>query len=567
MPSPRPLPVPRPRCRRAGRSARDAGPSRTPVARALTGLLVALALACQGDDQASAGASAEAGSEATSITGGSTSTTTAGETEGTSAGETDTDDGPPPTYCPAIDVSLVLDPEAPIYNAAGLYALAGLFDRLTLETGATVRVLVNAGTEFMFESGCLDPALPMIVWGAGGEVDPDAESALQCVLSAMTHYSSDIDGGDWMFSGLMFPILDLPPWHDPAATGLAILVGEDDDQLGGMYSRPGMTSEAYLRLIGGEDRRRVATFTYGDGDELELFALSFNERSRYVDRHDQLFHDALDAWADQALGACDDFDFVPDLPPAEGCKKIDVLFVIDGSLSMAEEQKALAGADGQPPVFADFTDALLAELTDVEDFHVGVVSTEPLVTRLHTHSLYPETPESPETACGLPEGQRWLVGPSPALAEQFECIGATRSGVDEFSALNGALALHDPENAGFLRDDSLLFVVLLTDEDTQDYVEATMTEIRELYLDAVGGDPLRLIVLAIIGDQGVFEMPRTKCNGPYGAAVPGRRITSIVNSFRDRGHTQDLCAGSMAETFEAILGDVVSACEAINPVP
>ena len=43
--------------------------------------------------------------------------------------------------------------------------------------------------------------------------------------------------------------------------------------------------------------------------------------------------------------------------PSSGCKRVDILFVIDGSESMAEEQAALSGDGGMTPVFAEFTDA------------------------------------------------------------------------------------------------------------------------------------------------------------------------------------------------------------------
>lgn len=540
-------------------------------AAALAAALALIACADDGSGSASASAGETTGIATVTVSGPSTTgaSASASESDGSaSGGESEgTSGGPKEVLCPAIDVSLVMDPLAPIYNYPSRDALAALFDRLVTETGARVRVQPNAGTEFMLDPpGC--PGGPILTWGEGFEVDPAAFEALDCRMEAALAYTSDIDEGDWIFSGLMFPILELADWPADDATGLALLLSASDDQLGGMYSRPGMTSEAYLRLVGQGDRRRVATMTYGkEADELPLFALSLGPRSRHYDLRYNALPKALDKFADQAIGACDDRDYVPDLPQPEGCKRIDVLFVIDGSLSMKDEQAALSGLGGEPPVFAEFTDALLAELTDVEDFHVGVVTSEPGVSLLHTHSGFPVEPESPETDCGLPEGQRWIVGPSPLLEEQFACIGATRSGVDEHTALNGALALLDPANEGFLRDDSLLFVVMITDEDTQDYVKAWMVEIHDLYMEAVGGDASRLLMLAIIGDQGVFEMPKTLCTGPYGTAAPGRRITSIVRSFGERGLTQDICAGSMAATFAGVLDDVVSACEAVTPIP
>jgi hypothetical protein len=110
------------------------------------------------------------------------------------------------------------------------------------------------------------------------------------------------------------------------------------------------------------------------------------------------FAAALKEWQAQAIGACDDFDQEAALAEPAGCERIDVLFVIDGSGSMTEEQAALAGGGGEPAVFAEFTDALAAELTSVEDFHVGVVSTELGSTRLHTHRYEPKEAPTPENA-------------------------------------------------------------------------------------------------------------------------------------------------------------------------
>jgi hypothetical protein len=160
-----------------------------------------------------------------------------------------------------------------------------------------------------------------------------------------------------------------------------------------------------------------------------------------------------------------------------------------------------------------------------------------------------------------------VIGPSPTLADEFACIAATDSDDDmEVTVYNLAEALHDPQNAGFLRDDSLLFAVILTDEDTDDGHLARMVDIRQRLLDAVGGDPSRLLVLAIAGGMGTFEAPETTCMGVYGFAAPGRRVASIVRSFRERGLVQNICEGDLAATFIDVLDDVVSACAAYEPV-
>lgn len=551
------------------------------------GLAAALALlltaACNGGDpQTSAGPGTS--SSTTTVTDGidptvptSTGTTATTGADAT-ASDSDSEDattGAAPTFCSQLDISLVAHPGLDIYGPEPRAALAAFLADMVESTGARVRLLANPGSEVLLKTDCLLPlgnaaGDPILVYGEGGVVDPAAPAALECLLTALDTYKGEFDVGDFMFSGLMFPVLELETWPAPGATGLAVMLAKDDDEQDNMYAQPGLTAEAYLRLVGEQDRRRVAALTFGDhAGKLEIFGLALSENSRHYERTNTSLTAALADWAPLARKTCEDFDFeAPFEPlPPPGCKRIDVLFAIDGSASMDGEQAALRGTNGMAPVFAEFTDALLAELTDVEDFHVGVVSSQEEVTLLGTHTNFPEVPESPETSCGVPEGQRWLVGPSPTLTEDFACIAATRSGTDEVTAYNTAEALHNPANAGFLRDDSLVFVVMLTDEDTYDFNIARMVEIRARLLDAVGGDLERLVVLGVAGGQGVFEAPQTICEGPYGKAVPARRIASIVSSFRERGRMQNICEGDLAASFKAVLGDVVSACLAYDPVP
>ena len=366
--------------------------------------------------------------------------------------------------------------------------------------------------------------------------------------------------------GSCFPVLDDPNWPSPDSVGLAMLIAEHDDDLGGMYSRSGMASEAYLRLVADNDRRRASALTIGvDADEIELFSLTLGDNAMFADHTVTPVADALAAWTPQAIRACEDHDAVAPPDDGAGCKHLDVLFVIDGSFSMLAEQQALRGEDG-PPVFKEFTDALGEKLVDLEDFRVGVVSSQPGDTALHTHTDQPEVPPTAETDCGLSPAQPWIVGPSATFEQDFACIASTKANTEEYTALNAAEALHDPANAGFLREDAVLVVVMLTDEDTQEFLDGhTRVEVRERVLEAVGGELERVFVLAIAGDQGIYEMPKTTCGGDYGTATPGRRLSSIVFSFRDQGAVQDICGGSLADVFSAVLDDVVKTCEGFVP--
>ncbi|RMG93415.1 MAG: hypothetical protein D6705_18765 [Deltaproteobacteria bacterium] len=475
---------------------------------------------------------------------------------------------PPVPACDAVDVSLVVDPKGPYFDADSRIALGDFLDTLTERTGATVRVLAGPARPELPLATCPlplgdDADGPVFVWGRDFVPNPAARDVLDCVLDQMLELPDAADGEAAMFSGLLFPILERPDWPSEDAVALSILLAAGDDEEANMYARSGLAGEAYVRLAGGGDRRRVAVLAVGkDADELPMFAHTASERSEYAEGAD--LAEILEDFTDAAEATCRDHDLPPPPPPPSGCTGIDVLFVIDGSYSMLDEQNALRGVDG-PPVFAEFTDVLLAELDEVESIHVGVVSSQPGDVSFHTHMDQPEVPPSPATDCGLDPAVPYLVAPSPTFAEDFACIAATKANTEEYTAKNAADALATAPT-GFLRDDSVVFVVMLTDEDTQEWLEGvTRLEVRDTLLEAVGGRLDRLYVLSVHGDPGTFEAPKTVCGGPYGTAVPARRLTDIVWSLREQGSTSDVCAGDLAGTFDDVLAEVVRTCESFVP--
>lgn len=469
-----------------------------------------------------------------------------------------------PPLCGGLDVSLVLDPKAPIFDEASRAALLEFFDGLVADTRARVRVHATPGTEALVVTDCSES--PIVVWGEGGVVDPDAHAVLQCMLDRAADFKG-VDGYN-LLGGLMHPVLHLEDWPPPDRddiTGLAMLLSAAEDQPVGatnIYNRPGMAAEAYTRIVGGGDRRRVEGFTFGQSaDRLETFSVTLGALSHHFDHGAQAggLPAALAEWAPRAVAACEAQDEPLPVSRAPGCARLDILFVIDGSGSMTEEQAALKDEEGGVSVFGAFAQALVENLADVEDFHVGVVSNRMGATALHTHRDQPDGDMSVD--CGLPPGQPWLVGPSDTLVEDFACLASTYTDTAlEYTAANAALALVDEQNAGFVRDDSLVFVVILTDEDTWEE-QPTRMQTRATFLEAVGGDPDRLLVLGIGGDQGVYEDPAGVCDGVYGEAAPAARITSIVYSLRERGIMKDICEGSLAETFNSILQTITVVCE------
>ena len=342
------------------------------------------------------------------LTGGivpATSTTgTSGEPTPTT-GASDTSDnttGEPATFCNQLDISLVAHPELAIYDPTHRAAFAAYFEQLVVTTGARVRLLANAGTELTLQTDCLLPLGnakddPVLVYGEDGVVDPDAPAALDCLLTALDTYTSDFDQGNFYFSGLLFPVLELEQWPAPGASSLAMILAYSDDVQDNIYAQPGLAAEAYLRIVGEQDRRRVATLTYGDvAGKLEIFGLAVSEHSRHYERSKTTLPAALADWTPIARQVCEDFDYQPPfepLPPP-GCKRVDILFAIDNSRSMADKQQVLTLALGDllsglanPPCLDENgqlvpvggpNDACPSgsarQFAPIADIHIGVIS-------------------------------------------------------------------------------------------------------------------------------------------------------------------------------------------------
>jgi hypothetical protein len=179
--------------------------------------------------------------------------------------------------------------------------------------------------------------------------------------------------------------------------------------------------------------------------------------------------------------------------PAMGCTFVDILFVIDNSLSMSEYQAALAAA------FPGFVEAMYAELPPATDLHVGITTTDfycqpdgcscsEFVFNCESQASdqtimdHYITPDVENTGTNGGQGRLFeyqgmsyfatTTDSDPAALEQWFTGAATAAGEDgcsfEMSSAGAAWAV-DPANAatngGFLRDDgAVLMVFVLSDE-------------------------------------------------------------------------------------------------------
>ena len=178
---------------------------------------------------------------------------------------------------------------------------------------------------------------------------------------------------------------------------------------------------------------------------------------------------------DAMLG--DGFSAVLDIPP-EPIEAVDILFVIDDSGSMQEQQDALIASAGES-LFAQ----LAAEIGGMPDIHVAVVSSDLGVGSWAISGCTDGDDgvfQVGDTACPVTIDGAFLSDYDDGsggrirnftgeLADAFACaaaLGTQGCGFEmHLESMRRALDGSNPQNAGFLREDAILLVVILADED------------------------------------------------------------------------------------------------------
>jgi hypothetical protein len=204
--------------------------------------------------------------------------------------------------------------------------------------------------------------------------------------------------------------------------------------------------------------------------------------------------------------------------------KADVLFVVDNSCSMSQEQASLGSNLGAFLMFAQ---------QQMIDYQIAVTTTD--VTR--------------STAGEFVGSTRIITPATPnanAVFQQNTNLGTSGSGTER--GLEAAyLALSDPlintANAGFLRNDAALAVIIVSDERDQ----STRTQqFYEDFLRNIKGfqNTSMFSASAIVGTQS------PTCNGPGGNAEYAPRYINVANNTG--GVVESICAANWGQTLANI---------------
>lgn len=252
---------------------------------------------------------------------------------------------------------------------------------------------------------------------------------------------------------------------------------------------------------------------------------------------------------------------------AMGCTKVDVVISVDNSSSMSEEIEALQG-----PVFASFPQTLLDVNNGLDDFQLGLIDACPKPAALQDMGA--------GGACGYSTMRNFMSSTSPDLAAEFQCATelpfmAGWSGGDdtcndgddddEQPAYTAATVVSPPfvddANMGFLRDDAVLMLVAITDEDEALVDAADAQEIYDKIVAAKGGNVDAIAFMGVAGGS--------DCDGPYGSANDATAAQQVAALFEaeGRGMFWDLCQGQLEMGFQMFIETVVdSTCMTFEPV-
>ena len=289
-----------------------------------------------------------------------------------------------------------------------------------------------------------------------------------------------------------------------------------------------------------------------------------------------------------------------------GCKKVDFLFVIDNSGSMGNEQSSLIQS------FPGFINEIQFQLEDAQDYHIMVIDSDawvfggceqgpaplcdlfmgtcPLVPGyqcgvtmpeecedvLGAGVTHPKGPDSSGFACNFSTGKRYMDSGEPDLHAAFQCAakvgtGSTLDPEKPMEAMVQAASASGPAhdcNDGFFRDDAILVVTFITDEDDNDGDGSAGTPAgwKAGLVAQKSGDESAIVVLGLFGDN---DQPNAVCP-PYDpdnnvGAEPSPRLNQFVDSFGDQGFKGSICANSYDDFFAEAVSIIDSTCDDFIP--
>lgn len=248
--------------------------------------------------------------------------------------------------------------------------------------------------------------------------------------------------------------------------------------------------------------------------------------------------------------------------PVVPCTGIDLVFVVDDSEPMLEEQIRLRASA------LAFVQQLVGSIpTLVDGVNIGVITTD--------DDLFVQANAE---ACGPYEGgNNWMLGSSTVLQAELECaLNVGVAGSPNERPMDMLIESLSDENltpggfhAGFLREEALLVVVLVTNEEDDFEVETSWGSAGDpatwvaTIAERKGGYAKNVVMLSLLGIEKPNACPEFQWDGTEGAEL-SPRLVELTESF-PQGAVGDICAQEYATFLLGVVPGVVAACGNYSP--
>lgn len=251
-------------------------------------------------------------------------------------------------------------------------------------------------------------------------------------------------------------------------------------------------------------------------------------------------------------------------PKQDECKKMDIVFVVDNSGSMEQEQKNLAT---NFPNFIKVINDYKTKGGEALDYRVAVTSSDDDKDK---GKFMVAKGASAPGSCPAGPNRPWLERPDGDVAGFFSCraqLGTDGSGTErplESALLSVRERIADKvnTNAGtsFLRDDALLALVVISDEDEGSAggagnLKRPMAEYPGAFDKVKGGERGKWAAAMIAGPG-----PGTCKSDGLGNAAEAVRLKSFIATVGKNGIFASICEGDLTKGLTAALNTFTQAC-------
>jgi hypothetical protein len=261
-------------------------------------------------------------------------------------------------------------------------------------------------------------------------------------------------------------------------------------------------------------------------------------------------------------------------PPEEGCTKVDFLFVIDNSGSMADEQDNLTAS------FPGFISGIQSSLEQVDEYQVGVVTTDaygpndaaPGCSVLGGLVVQTGGSDSSSSVCGPYMAGNNYMTEADDLNSTFACaadVGTAGDGCERpMNAMENVLdKVHGGAgqcNEGYLRDDALLVLVIITDEydGAGDPEFCNSSGDPGSWYDTVVASKLGIPENAVA--LGLLNYAGGPCP-PANQVYDGGNIVNFVSMFGANGFLGGICEPDYGPVFAEAVAIIEEACNNFTP--